>query len=50
MYSAMWNHFIHFPENCSMQKKGKINNNERTAKVCETEVNSRIDFGKLAFL
>ncbi|XP_028998567.1 complement C3-like isoform X2 [Betta splendens] len=31
-------------ENCSMQKKGKINNDERTAKVCETEVNSRIDF------
>ena len=34
------------PENCSMQKKGNISNAERTAKVCETELNSRIDFGK----
>uniref|UniRef100_UPI003AAF2771 complement C3-like n=1 Tax=Centroberyx gerrardi TaxID=166262 RepID=UPI003AAF2771 len=31
-------------ENCSMQKKGKINNDERTAKACETEVNSKIDY------
>ncbi|KAM8771711.1 complement C3-like isoform 1-T1 [Acanthopagrus schlegelii] len=31
-------------ENCSMQKKGNISNAERTAKVCETELNSRIDF------
>ncbi|MEQ2234551.1 hypothetical protein ILYODFUR_032766 [Ilyodon furcidens] len=31
-------------ENCSMQKKGKINNDDRTAKVCETELNSKIDF------
>ena len=29
-----------------MQKKGNISNAERTAKVCETELNSRIDFGK----
>uniref|UniRef100_A0A671XRD4 Complement C3-like n=1 Tax=Sparus aurata TaxID=8175 RepID=A0A671XRD4_SPAAU len=33
-------------ENCSMQKKGNISNADRTAKVCETELNSRIDFGK----
>ncbi|XP_044045871.1 complement C3-like isoform X1 [Siniperca chuatsi] len=31
-------------ENCSMQKKGNISNNERTAKSCETQVNSKIDF------
>ncbi|KAM3622581.1 uncharacterized protein V6R79_000678 [Siganus canaliculatus] len=31
-------------ENCSMQKKGKINNDERTAKACETEQNSKIDY------
>ncbi|KAM4595788.1 complement C3-like [Fundulus diaphanus] len=31
-------------ENCSMQKKGNISNDERTAKVCETELNSKIDF------
>ncbi|KAK2815856.1 hypothetical protein Q5P01_026323 [Channa striata] len=31
-------------ENCSMQKQGKIDNDERTAKACETEVNSKIDF------
>ncbi|XP_023276375.1 complement C3-like [Seriola lalandi dorsalis] len=31
-------------ENCSMQKKGNINNAERTAKACETEVNIKIDF------
>uniref|UniRef100_A0A671XQF0 Complement C3-like n=1 Tax=Sparus aurata TaxID=8175 RepID=A0A671XQF0_SPAAU len=31
-------------ENCSMQKKGNISNADRTAKVCETELNSRIDF------
>nr|XP_046263023.1 complement C3-like [Scatophagus argus] len=31
-------------ENCSMQKKGKINNDERTAKSCETTPTSKIDF------
>ncbi|XP_029949261.1 complement C3-like [Salarias fasciatus] len=31
-------------ENCSKQKTGKINNDVRTAKICETEVNSRTDF------
>uniref|UniRef100_A0A667YTJ9 Complement C3-like n=1 Tax=Myripristis murdjan TaxID=586833 RepID=A0A667YTJ9_9TELE len=31
-------------ENCSMQKKGKIDNQERTAKACETEQDSKIDY------
>nr|XP_046262998.1 complement C3-like isoform X2 [Scatophagus argus] len=31
-------------ENCSMQKKEKISNDERTTKVCETKVNNKIDF------
>ncbi|XP_061577004.1 complement C3-like isoform X2 [Cololabis saira] len=31
-------------ENCSMQKKGNIDNGDRTAKICETQVNSRTDF------
>ncbi|XP_045904439.1 complement C3-like [Micropterus dolomieu] len=31
-------------ENCSMQKKGNISNDERSAKACETQVNSKIDF------
>ncbi|XP_054460442.1 complement C3-like [Anoplopoma fimbria] len=31
-------------ENCSMQKKDKVTNDQRTAKVCETEVNNKIDF------
>ncbi|XP_044201965.1 complement C3-like [Thunnus albacares] len=31
-------------ENCSMQKKGKINNNQRTAKLCETTPTGTIDF------
>nr|XP_046263009.1 complement C3-like [Scatophagus argus] len=31
-------------ENCSMQKKGNISDHERTAKTCETERNSKIDF------
>uniref|UniRef100_A0A8C9X3R3 Complement C3-like n=1 Tax=Sander lucioperca TaxID=283035 RepID=A0A8C9X3R3_SANLU len=31
-------------ENCSMQKKGNVSNDQRTAKACETEVNSKIDF------
>ncbi|XP_070776593.1 complement C3-like [Enoplosus armatus] len=31
-------------ENCSMQKKGNISNGERTAKACETQMNSKIDF------
>ncbi|KAM6939525.1 complement C3-like [Xenentodon cancila] len=32
-------------ENCSIQKKGNVDNNDRTAKICETQVNSRTDFG-----
>ncbi|KAF7641842.1 hypothetical protein LDENG_00270430, partial [Lucifuga dentata] len=31
-------------ENCSMQQKGKISNDDRTAKACETEPNNIIDF------
>ncbi|KAM9769652.1 complement C3-like isoform 1-T1 [Menidia menidia] len=31
-------------ENCSMQLRGQINNNNRSAKVCETHQTSRIDF------
>ncbi|KAM7010032.1 complement C3-like [Tautogolabrus adspersus] len=31
-------------ENCSMQKKGQISNDERTAKACETTESSNIDF------
>lgn len=33
-------------ENCSMQRKGQIDNNKRTAMVCETTKTNRIDFGK----
>uniref|UniRef100_A0A3Q1CPP2 Anaphylatoxin-like domain-containing protein n=1 Tax=Amphiprion ocellaris TaxID=80972 RepID=A0A3Q1CPP2_AMPOC len=33
-------------ENCSMQKKGKVDNSERAEKICETTKASRIDFGK----
>lgn len=32
-----------------MQKKGKINNDERKDKICETTVRSKIDFGKFVF-
>ncbi|XP_070846544.1 complement C3-like [Chaetodon trifascialis] len=31
-------------ENCSMQKKGEISNDQRTAKSCETTPTSKIDF------
>ncbi|KAK9539845.1 hypothetical protein VZT92_002334 [Zoarces viviparus] len=31
-------------ENCSMQKKEEVSNDQRTAKVCETELNNKIDF------
>uniref|UniRef100_A0A3Q3IVX9 Anaphylatoxin-like domain-containing protein n=2 Tax=Monopterus albus TaxID=43700 RepID=A0A3Q3IVX9_MONAL len=31
-------------ENCSIQKKGNVSNDERTAKVCESERHSKIDF------
>ncbi|XP_041838069.1 complement C3-like [Melanotaenia boesemani] len=31
-------------ENCSMQKKGKIKNDDRTAKICESHESSKIDF------
>lgn len=33
-------------ENCSMQKKGNIDNNLRTEKSCETTPTSKIDYGK----
>uniref|UniRef100_A0A3Q3S7Y5 Complement C3-like n=1 Tax=Mastacembelus armatus TaxID=205130 RepID=A0A3Q3S7Y5_9TELE len=33
-------------ENCSMQKSKKINNNERTTKICETGEN-KLDYGKM---
>jgi len=32
-------------ENCSMQKKDKINNNQRTAKLCESTPTGKVDFG-----
>ncbi|KAF3844095.1 hypothetical protein F7725_016143 [Dissostichus mawsoni] len=35
-------------ENCSMQKKEKISNDQRTAKACESTQTSKIDFGKRA--
>ncbi|XP_072240560.1 complement C3-like [Leuresthes tenuis] len=31
-------------ENCSMQKKEKVSNDERTAKICESTETSKIDF------
>ncbi|XP_023190444.1 complement C3-like [Xiphophorus maculatus] len=31
-------------ENCSMQKKGQISNDERTAKICESTETSKIEF------
>ncbi|XP_041838072.1 complement C3-like [Melanotaenia boesemani] len=31
-------------ENCSMQKKGKISNDDRTAKICESTEISKIDY------
>ncbi len=31
-------------ENCSMQKKGKIDNDQRTTKVCESTPTNKIDF------
>uniref|UniRef100_A0A4W6DX98 Complement component c3a, duplicate 5 n=1 Tax=Lates calcarifer TaxID=8187 RepID=A0A4W6DX98_LATCA len=31
-------------ENCSKQKKGKVNDADRTAKACETTARSKIDF------
>uniref|UniRef100_A0A4W6DXB0 Uncharacterized protein n=1 Tax=Lates calcarifer TaxID=8187 RepID=A0A4W6DXB0_LATCA len=34
-------------ENCSMQKKGKITNDQRTAKSCESTPTSKIDYGKM---
>uniref|UniRef100_A0A671YHA0 Complement C3-like n=1 Tax=Sparus aurata TaxID=8175 RepID=A0A671YHA0_SPAAU len=33
-------------ENCSMQKKGKVSNEQRTAMACESTAISKIDFGK----
>uniref|UniRef100_A0A3Q3G355 Complement C3 n=1 Tax=Labrus bergylta TaxID=56723 RepID=A0A3Q3G355_9LABR len=32
-------------ENCSMQKKGEIDNDQRTAMACESTKTSKIDFG-----
>lgn len=32
-------------ENCSMQKKGNISNDDRTEKACETQQFSKIDYG-----
>lgn len=32
-------------ENWSMQKKGNISNDDRTAKACETQQPSKIDYG-----
>ena len=34
-----------FPEECSMQKKGAIDNNERNDKACDAE--AKIDYGNL---
>ncbi|KAF6739102.1 Complement C3 [Oryzias melastigma] len=31
-------------ENCSMQKKGQINNDERTTKICESTETSKIEY------
>uniref|UniRef100_A0A667XIT0 Complement component c3a, duplicate 5 n=1 Tax=Myripristis murdjan TaxID=586833 RepID=A0A667XIT0_9TELE len=39
-----------FPENCSMQKKGKIDNQERTDKACEVEHDGKIEYGKTVFV
>uniref|UniRef100_A0A3P9MTA9 Complement C3 n=1 Tax=Poecilia reticulata TaxID=8081 RepID=A0A3P9MTA9_POERE len=37
-------------ENCSMQKKGQINNDERTAKICESTETSKIEFAYKAMV
>uniref|UniRef100_A0A672IJN8 Complement C3-like n=1 Tax=Salarias fasciatus TaxID=181472 RepID=A0A672IJN8_SALFA len=37
-------------ENCSMQKTDKISNDERTAKICEATLTSKIEFGKKPFV
>uniref|UniRef100_A0A7N8XVI9 Complement C3 n=1 Tax=Mastacembelus armatus TaxID=205130 RepID=A0A7N8XVI9_9TELE len=37
-------------ENCSMQKKGDISNDQRIAKSCESTLTSKIDFGDYAFI
>ncbi|XP_060949245.1 complement C3-like isoform X2 [Limanda limanda] len=36
--------YDYYDQNCSMQKKGKISNDLRTEKSCETTPTSRIDF------
>uniref|UniRef100_A0A3B3DJU0 NTR domain-containing protein n=1 Tax=Oryzias melastigma TaxID=30732 RepID=A0A3B3DJU0_ORYME len=33
-------------EKCSMQKKGQINRDERTTKICESSETSKIEYGK----
>lgn len=38
--------FIIISENCSMQKSSNINNDERTAKICESTETSKIEYGK----
>uniref|UniRef100_A0A3P9M598 Complement component c3a, duplicate 5 n=1 Tax=Oryzias latipes TaxID=8090 RepID=A0A3P9M598_ORYLA len=35
-------------ENCSMQKNGRISNDERTSKICESTESSKIEYGKKA--
>ncbi|XP_007578376.1 complement C3a.1 isoform X1 [Poecilia formosa] len=37
-------------ENCSLQKKGQINNDERTAKICESTETSKIEFAYKAMV
>ncbi|XP_035993186.1 complement C3 [Fundulus heteroclitus] len=37
-------------ENCSMQKKGQISNDERTAKICESTETSKIEFAYKAMV
>ncbi|XP_075944184.1 complement C3-like [Anarhichas minor] len=31
-------------ENCNMQKKNKVSNDQRTATICETELNKKVNF------
>lgn len=37
------------PENCSIQKKEKISDDERTAMTCDTSLNAKTDFGKKVY-
>lgn len=38
-----WTDFV-FPEECSMQKKEEINNDDRNEKACDAE--AKIDYGE----